>query len=148
MSQRECIICRLLRSVVIVGASVCWVTCAQIATAAPPYFTVLGDLPGGADRSAETAISDDGFFVAGSSDSSNGQEAVLWTIGGGMTGLGSIFTESGARMSASDVSSTGVVTGAATSAWPNLLQEAYVATEASGVVGIGAFGTWSVSDYS
>lgn len=136
---------RARRAGAVFSASVSCLLGAQVAGAQAPYFLVLGDLPDGADHSEAEAISDDGFYVAGSSYSASGQEVVLWTIDGAMEGLGSIHPESGSSIRANGVSSTGVVTGTATSAWPNLYQEAFVATAASGSVGIGTLGVGSLS---
>ena len=50
----------------------------------------LGDLPGGADDSGATGITDDGSIVVGSSDSANGLEAFRWESATGMVGLGDL----------------------------------------------------------
>ena len=53
-------------------------------------FTVeaLGDLPGGNFMSRALAVSADGAVILGISDSDLGQEAFIWTVSGGMRGLG------------------------------------------------------------
>jgi probable HAF family extracellular repeat protein len=47
----------------------------------------LGDLPGGNFYSVTNAVSADGSVVVGKSTSASGNEAFLWTAGGGMVNL-------------------------------------------------------------
>jgi len=51
-------------------------------------FHGLGDLAGGDTFSEAYGVSADGNVVVGSSFSAGGQEAVRWTLGGGLQGLG------------------------------------------------------------
>jgi probable HAF family extracellular repeat protein len=59
-----------------------------------PFFTGLGDLPGGVfDSTAvlrDNVISNDGLVVVGRGYSASGTEAFRWTQGGGMVGLGEL----------------------------------------------------------
>jgi uncharacterized membrane protein len=72
----------------------------------------LGDLPGGPFRSAASAISADGWVIAGSA-SSIGEEAFIWDQIRGMRSLGSILSANGIDLTgwslggASDVSADG-----------------------------------------
>ena len=54
-------------------------------------FTGLGDLAGGGFSSAALGVSGDGSVVVGAGISASEQEAVRWTSGGGMVGLGGIL---------------------------------------------------------
>lgn len=58
------------------------------ATAAPPSFTVLGDLPGGEDASYANAVSADGSVVVGWSWSYEGQQSFRWTRNSGLDAFG------------------------------------------------------------
>lgn len=60
------------------------------ATAAPPRFIPLGDLPGGDFYSYASAVSDDGLTVVGNSMSDIDLNAFKWTEATGMVRLGSI----------------------------------------------------------
>lgn len=60
--------------------------------AATAMFTGIGDLAGGAVSSQVFALSGDGATAVGRSASSAGLEAVRWTAGGGLQGLGSLTT--------------------------------------------------------
>lgn len=60
------------------------------ALASRPRFQPLGDLPGGNNRSAATAVNADGSVVVGYSDSGSGEEAFRWTNETGIYGLGSL----------------------------------------------------------
>jgi probable HAF family extracellular repeat protein len=64
------------------------VSSAAFATA-PPWFTGLGDLPGGAVTSTATALSADGTTVVGTSAVAAGTEAFRWR-GGRMEALGAL----------------------------------------------------------
>lgn len=53
-------------------------------------FVPLGDLPGGLSYSYAWDVSSDGSTVVGQSVGAEGEEAFLWTHGGGMVGLGDL----------------------------------------------------------
>jgi len=55
---------------------------------AAPFFTGLGDLPGGAFQSTANDVSIEGGVVVGSSVGASGDEAFGWTRGTGMFSLG------------------------------------------------------------
>ena len=56
----------------------------------PPFFTGLGDLPGGIFGSYAYSVSGDGLVAVGFSQSASGAEAFRWTLQGGMVGLGDL----------------------------------------------------------
>ena len=74
-------------------------------------FIPLGDLPTGIFRSYATNVSSDGRYIVGvgSSNSAVDEEAVLWTRGGGMVGLGHLADNSQERSYGTDVSDDGSV---------------------------------------
>ncbi|TWU22594.1 PEP-CTERM sorting domain-containing protein [Bythopirellula polymerisocia] len=66
-----------------------FVTCLSLCVpASAQSFMGLGDLPGGDFESITRNLSADGKFVTGSSSTTNGTEAFLWTEETGMVGLG------------------------------------------------------------
>ena len=133
-SFRRC----LLTMVAILSISVFGIT--QSTTAAT--FTELGDLPGGFTSSMANGVSADGSVVVGNSHSASGNEAFRWTESGGMVGLGDLpggsFGSSAAAVSADG----SVVVGTSTSASMTKPAggEAYLWTEAGGMVGLGTLG--------
>ncbi len=65
--------------------------CAALSSAATAQsFIGLGDLPGGDFESFPRNLSADGKFVTGSSSTTNGTGAFLWTEDTGMVGLGNL----------------------------------------------------------
>jgi len=60
----------------------------SVEAAAEPSFTGLGDLPGGSYESNAWGVSGDGSVVVGHSVTTSGNEAFVWTLGGGMVGIG------------------------------------------------------------
>jgi len=98
-------------------------------------FDTLGDLSGGRYFAEARGISGDGTAVAGYSESSNGNEAFVWTESGGMVGLGDL---SGGTFSSfgEDVSNSGAVVGFGRSASGT---EAFRWTQAGGMEGLGDF---------
>ena len=104
---------------------------------AGPFFSGLGDLPGGSFFSIATGVSADGSVVVGSGTPAltvSNREAYRWTAAGGMVGLGdlagSIFSSSARGVSADGT----VIVGRGVSASGT---EAYRWTAGSGMVGLG-----------
>jgi probable HAF family extracellular repeat protein len=56
-----------------------------------PTFWGVGDLAGSTYKSEMFAISADGTTAVGSSEGGNGREAVRWTSGGGLVGMGVLY---------------------------------------------------------
>jgi len=116
---------------------------AQAAMAFPvPSFMGLGDLPGGPDRSASLAVSQDGATVVGIANnnvtSPEQGEAFRWDSSSGMVGLG--FLPGGSRFStATGVSANGqVIIGASDSASANFgPTEAFRWTAETGMMSLG-----------
>jgi uncharacterized membrane protein len=111
----------------VIAATVLWSTVwCGAAHAAEPFFTGLGDLPGGSFSSSASGVSANGSVVVGIGNSASGTEAFRWTIDAGMVGLGG-------GSSASDVSADGsVVVGQ----WGS---QAFRWTQNTGLVGLGDF---------
>ena len=108
---------------------------------AQPTITNLGVLSGGTD-SIGNALSADGTTVTGSSNSSVGTRAFLWTAGGGIQSLG--ILSGGSYSSASAVSADGsVVTGISAQTSGN--NRAFRWTAATGMQSLGVLGTGSAS---
>lgn len=108
------------------------------ATAVPlvPFFTPIGDLPGGATFSQAFRISGDGTTVVGRSESAAGNEAVVWTSGAGLVSLGDLPGGS-TNAFALGVSSGGTVVvglGSSASSDPS---EAFRWTQAEDIVPMG-----------
>jgi len=99
----------------------------------------LGDLVGGAERSDARAISHDGRFVVGDSNSALAlSEAFYWSAEGGMIGLGDL-PGGGVVSSAWGVSRDGrVVVGYSKSAASGDDREAFRWTPAQGMIGLGS----------
>ena len=76
------------RGVLLGIASVCFGSAAPPPAASAPFFTGLGDLPGGAFQSQANDVSIDGGVVVGTSKGANGDEAFVWTAGTGIFSLG------------------------------------------------------------
>ena len=95
---------------------------------ADPFFTGLGDLPGGSIYSRAMGISADGLVVVGDSHSTWDDEAFRWTEARGMVGFGN---ESRAFDASADGS---VVVGLMASGNP---YEAFRWMESGGMVGLG-----------
>lgn len=95
------------------------------AGAAVPWFTGIGDLPGGAFESSASAVSDTGIVVGFGTDGALSQQAVLWTAAAGLVPL-PVDAIAGIDVSAegSTVLLRGVV-------------EDFVWTPTGGVVGLG-----------
>ncbi len=114
-------------------------SCAAISFAvtsaqAGPFFTGLGDLPGGEVSSVARAVSADGSTVVGRGTSASGEEAFRWTLSGGMVGLGDL-PGGGFLSNARSVSADGsAVVGSGTSASG---LEAFRWTLSGGMVGLG-----------
>ncbi len=102
---------------------------------AAPSFTSIGDLPGGLVWTEPLDVSADGSVVVGSSWSSDGHEAIRWTLAEGMHTLGTLFVGERAP-EANSVSANGVVV-VGYSGTPQHTNEAFRWTEADGMVGIG-----------
>jgi probable HAF family extracellular repeat protein len=97
-------------------------------------FLGLGDLSGGMETSAASAISADGNIIVGASKSPSGQEAFRWTSQSGIVGIGDL---PGGQFSseAIGISPEGlVVIGASDS---SAGREAFRWTETSGMEGLG-----------
>lgn len=78
----------------------------------------LGDLPGGKFHSEAYAVSRDGHFVLGMSESARGEEAFLWSRTGGLRRLQDVFATDGVDMAGwsqisppRGISAAGVMTG-------------------------------------
>ena len=78
----------------------------------------IGELPGGTFFSEAYAISDDGSVVVGTSNSTSGAEAFVWSSGDGMQSLASVLTTQGDDLShwtslngAKSVSADGLTVG-------------------------------------
>jgi probable HAF family extracellular repeat protein len=78
------------------------------AVAEAPFFTGLGDLPGGDFSSSASAVSATGSVVVGSSNSATGAEAFRWTPTSGMTRLGDL-SGGPTRSYATDLSANGTI---------------------------------------
>lgn len=104
---------------------------------AMPFFTGVGDLPGGAFRSTATAISGDGTTVVGEAESATGGEAFRWTGLGTIAGLGDL-PGAATRSYAYNVSADGsVVVGFSFAAASGPFPEAFRWTSALGMQGLG-----------
>ena len=104
------------------------------AVAGDPFFTGVGDLPGGNVLSAANGVSGDGAVVAGYSNTATGDEAIRWTQQGGLQGLGDLpggATYSQARAVSADGST---IVGSSTSASGG---EGFRWLAGSGPVGVG-----------
>jgi len=106
-------------------------------------FTMLGNLDAAGNYSWPSAVSGDGSTVVGESTDSNGNnQAMRWTAGGGMQGLGFIGT--GSYSYAQAVSADGsTVVGQSTNSMGN--GEAFRWTSAGGMLGLGFIGTGNYS---
>lgn len=103
----------------------------------PIVFTGLGTLDGGGNSSSGRSISPDGSTVVGSSGSTAGSQAFIWTQEGGIFGLGDL-DGGGFSSVASDVSSDGtVIVGSGLSAASDPYGEAFYWTASSGLGGLG-----------
>lgn len=112
-------------------------------------FAGLGDLPGGAFSSDAAGISADGKVVVGSSMSESGQTAFMWTASSGMVGLGVLGADSGGKLRsyANAVSADGsVVAGGTTSSASVSGTEAFVWSQATGMIGLGMLPGGSTSN--
>lgn len=119
-------------------------TAAVRALADAPFFTGVGDLPGGSFRSGAHAVSGDGTTVVGGSDSSaSGDDgAFIWTRDGGIQPLGS-FLGSGGYSLARAVSFDGsVVVGDAADTNQNGFS-AFRWTAATGMVRLGGCASYT-----
>jgi len=96
----------------------------------PEGVLTIGDLPGGSFNSVGQAISRDGQFVVGSSRSSLGTEAVMWSQQTGIVALGDL--PGGATSALANACSLGgqVIVGTGTTAAGN---EAFVWSAVSGM---------------
>lgn len=100
---------------------------------------VLGDLPGGGVYSVANAISADGSAVVGSSTSSFGEQAFLWTAADGMIGLGFMGTGRLTQAAATSVDGRVVVgAGWTTSVYSATALEAFVWTPDDGMQALAA----------
>ncbi len=114
-------------------ATTCFIP--QASTAAP-IFMGIGDLEGGVFSSAAAAISADGSTVVGQSSSTAGTEAFLWTLDGGIEGIGGLRPDGNPNSSARGVSRDGsVIVGHSSST--NSAHEAFRWTRGGGMVGLG-----------
>jgi probable HAF family extracellular repeat protein len=103
--------------------------------AGDPSFQGLGLMPGGFTSSA-SGISADGTVVVGAGVTASGLEAIRWTSGGGIVGLGDLPGGSILSLAKGTSADGSVVVGQGTSAssWPN--GEAFLWTS-GGMVGLG-----------
>jgi probable HAF family extracellular repeat protein len=100
-----------------------------------PWFSGVGDLPGGAGYSDVLGISGDGAVVVGDSTSSSGvSEAFRWTVTGGIVGLGDLSGGSFQSYAAAASADGSVIAGAGNTAEG---ERAFVWTESSGLVDLG-----------
>ncbi|MBD8527076.1 PEP-CTERM sorting domain-containing protein [Pseudomarimonas arenosa] len=101
-------------------------------------FQGLGDLPGGAFKSAAINVSAQGSTVVGWSQSANGKEAFVWTQAGGMQGIGDL-PGGGFSSVANAVSNNGlIVVGCGQSSErQQTITEAFRWTAVGGMVGLG-----------
>jgi probable HAF family extracellular repeat protein len=100
--------------------------------ASEPFFTGLGDLPGGPTRSVAHGISADGTTVVGDSNAADGQHAYVWTKVNGMQDLGL-----GAAL---DVSADGSVIaglGSGSFRWTERTGRTYLDSSARWIYGMG-----------
>jgi len=70
--------------------SVAGLTLGASLSASDPFFTGVGDLPGGTVLSSAQGVSGDGSVVCGYSNSAAGDQAFRWTLIGGLEGLGDL----------------------------------------------------------
>jgi probable HAF family extracellular repeat protein len=116
--------------VVVASLTVAW---SSLAVAAP-VFTPLGDLPGGLVSSNANDVSDDAGTVVGQGNSASGDEAFVWTSGGGMVGLGDLagvpFLSQAFAVSADGLTVVGQGNSASG-------EEAFVWTSGGSMLGIG-----------
>ena len=85
------LLARLVRRPVVVAALLTAAAAgAPAARAGEPFFTGVGDLPGGSNLSSAQGVSGDGSVVCGYSNSSAGDQAFRWTLAGGLVGLGDL----------------------------------------------------------
>lgn len=111
---------------------------AGTATAAPivPFFTAIGDLPGGAVFSQAYRISGDGSTVVGRSESAAGLEAVVWTSASGLVPIGDLPGGDTSAFALGVSAGGGVVVGLGSSAGSDP-SEAFRWTQAGGIVPLG-----------
>ena len=102
-----------------------------------PFFTGLGDLPGGYFSSGASGVSFDGKAVVGGSSSDDGHEAFCWTFADGMLGLG-YLSDDYLSSSAAAVSDDGRVVVGRSASLP--FHQAFRWTRADGMVGLGYLG--------
>jgi probable HAF family extracellular repeat protein len=99
----------------------------------PPFFTGIGDLPGGIRRSGAYDVSADGSVVCGFGTADTGL-ACRWTLSLGLEALGDL-PGGGAESGANAISADGLtIVGFASSANG---EEAFAWTAAGGMVGLG-----------